>query len=263
MNSSALGRKLLVDRAAGRRQRQERFAQVGAVGAPGEEFALLELRHRARDLGLVHVGLRADRLAGHHAVLAERDQHPPLRYSDTMTAVDARERLRHQAGQHIEPVGQKFFELQQRRLGGAVPAGGALSRTGPEFIIDRAPSVERSGIGRHGGRHWLKCRACNGDRMTRDGAAQRAGPPGRSDRVVAMNAPARRYRRHSMATNSSRAEVPLVDGTAPVISSRSTLRNEPPGRSRATGNRRWPPALRSSRRSPGSGRRRSRRNCWR
>ena len=34
------------------------------------------------------------------------------------------------------------------------------------------------------------------------------------------------YRRHSMATNSSRAELPLVDGTAPVISSRSTLRND-------------------------------------
>jgi hypothetical protein len=33
-------------------------------------------------------------------------------------------------------------------------------------------------------------------------------------------------RRHSMATNSSRAEVPLVVGTAPAISSRSILRND-------------------------------------
>ena len=49
-------RQFLVDRAAGRRQRQEDFAQVGAVGPAGEELALLELRHRARDLGLVHVG---------------------------------------------------------------------------------------------------------------------------------------------------------------------------------------------------------------
>src|SRR5262249_29858659 len=33
-------------------------------------------------------------------------------------------------------------------------------------------------------------------------------------------------RRHSMATNSSRAEVSLVVGTAPAISSRSILRND-------------------------------------
>jgi len=48
---------------------------------------------------------------------------------------------------------------------------------------------------------------------------------------------------------------PLV-GTAPVISSRSTLRKNPPGRIRATCNRRWRPRCRRPRRSQGSGRRR-------
>src|SRR5262249_50837252 len=108
--------KLFVDRAAGWRQRQKGFSQVRAIGAPAEKFALLELRHRARDLGLVHMGVRANGLAGHHAVLAEGDQDPPLRYSYTVSAVDARQLLRHQAGQDVEPVGQEIFELEQRCL---------------------------------------------------------------------------------------------------------------------------------------------------
>src|SRR5438132_578853 len=91
--------------------------RLSAIGTPADKSALLELRHRARDLGLVHMGLGAHRLSGHHAVLAEGDQDPPFRYSNTVAAVDARERLRDQAGQNIEPVGQKIFELEQRRIG--------------------------------------------------------------------------------------------------------------------------------------------------
>src|SRR5262249_45473036 len=93
-----------------------RLAQIRPVGAPADKLALLELRHRARDLGLVHVGVGTDRLAGHDAVLAESDENTPFRYSNTVAAVDARERLRHQARQHVEPVGEKILELEQRGL---------------------------------------------------------------------------------------------------------------------------------------------------
>src|SRR5262245_34276542 len=88
-------RELLVDSAAGRREREKRFAQVRAIGAPGEKLALLEMRDRARDLGLVHVSVGADRLAGHHPVLTQGDEYAPLRYPYTVTAVDPRQRLRH------------------------------------------------------------------------------------------------------------------------------------------------------------------------
>src|SRR5215510_5136792 len=40
--------ELLVNGAARRREREKRFAQVSAIGAPGEELALLEMRDRAR-----------------------------------------------------------------------------------------------------------------------------------------------------------------------------------------------------------------------
>ena len=163
--------ELLVDRAAGRRQRQEGFSQVGAIGAPGDELALLELRHRARDLGLVHVGLRADRLAGHHAVLAQRDQHPPFGYSNTVAAIDPRERLRHQAGQHVEPVGQEIFELEQRRLGRRGRGGlrravtdwtGAHRSTAPRRGAVRMSVATATAAG-----HWPKISGlCNGDAAT-------------------------------------------------------------------------------------------------
>ncbi len=117
MNASALGASSsYTARPAGVSDRNE-FPQIGAVGPSGEKLALLELRHRARDLGLVHVRLRAHRLAGHHPVLAQGDQDTPFRYANTVSSVDTRERLRDQAGQHVEPVGQKFVEPQQRRPG--------------------------------------------------------------------------------------------------------------------------------------------------
>ena len=77
----ALG-QLLVDRA--------RPASVTGIPAGrrdwpgGSGIALLELRHRPRDLGLVHMGLGAHHLAGQNAVLAQRDQHSPLGYSNTV-----------------------------------------------------------------------------------------------------------------------------------------------------------------------------------
>src|SRR5207248_968170 len=59
------GGKLLVDLAAGRRLRLKRLPQVRTIGASAEKSALIELRHSARDLGLVHMGVGADGLAGH------------------------------------------------------------------------------------------------------------------------------------------------------------------------------------------------------
>ena len=119
------------------------FAHVGAVGPPRHQLALLELGDRARHLGLVHVGVGAHRLAGHDAVLAEGDQHSPFRYANTVPAVDARQRLRDQAGQHIEAMGQ-----ETRRAAAAaprmtrMPPAPGVSRTGPELIVDmhRAPA---------------------------------------------------------------------------------------------------------------------------
>src|SRR5262249_58565765 len=94
----------------------------------------------------------------------------------------------------------------------------APSRTGPEFIINRAPGVERSA--------QASTAAPNIGRRSR--AAQRsaiAGPVagsvarGRVFGAGCLSQPRRRgedvalpQRRHSMATNSSRAEVPLVGG---------------------------------------------------
>ena len=148
MNASALGASSsYTARPAGVSDRKD-FPQIGAIWPPGDELALLELRHRARDFGLVHMGLRADRLAGHHALLAERDEHAPFGYPNTITAIDPRERLRHQAGQDVEPVRQKIFELEQRRLSAhLVGRGGGLHRAVTDWtrVHHRPrPGVERS-----------------------------------------------------------------------------------------------------------------------
>ena len=106
-------REIVVHVASGRRQRQKSFAQVGAIGPPRHQLAPFQQRDRARHLGLVHVAVRADRLAGHHAELAERDQHAPFRHADAVAVgIDARERLRHQARADVEAIGQEFFELE-------------------------------------------------------------------------------------------------------------------------------------------------------
>src|SRR5215472_11477175 len=153
--------KLFVDRAASGRQRQKRFAQISAISAAAEKSALLELRHRARDLGLVHMSVRAHRLAGHHAVLAEGDQDPPFRYSNTVTAVDAGERLRHQAGEDVEPVGQKVFELEQRRLSTRlVGRRGGVRRAVTDWTgVRHEPRPEAGAVGSsldRCGEHWRK-----------------------------------------------------------------------------------------------------------
>ena len=83
------------------------------LASPRHQLALLEQRDRARHLGLVHVAVRADRLAGHHAELAERHQHAPFRHADAVAlGIDARQRLRDQARQHVEPIGQELLELE-------------------------------------------------------------------------------------------------------------------------------------------------------
>ena len=131
-------REIVVHGAAGRRQRQERLPQVGAVGPPGHELALFQERDRARDLGLVHVAVRADRFAGHHAVLAERHQHAPFRHADAVAVgIDARQRLRDEARHHVEPVRQELFELERGVVatsgghGGRVLIGGWLFMVAP------------------------------------------------------------------------------------------------------------------------------------
>ena len=78
------------------------------------------------------------------------------------------------------------------------PVGATLVNTLFSKIL--ATRVNRKIRGANGSRTWQQ--RCRGDGV------------------------ARPQRRHSMATNSSRAEVPLVVGTAPAISSRSTLWNE-------------------------------------
>ena len=111
-------RQFLVHRAARRGEREKRLAHVGAVGAARQKLAPFQDRHRARHFGLVHVGVGADRFAGHHAVLAERDQHPPFRHADPIAPrIDPRQGLRHQARHDIELIRQKFFELQRRVVG--------------------------------------------------------------------------------------------------------------------------------------------------
>src|SRR5208337_1970665 len=103
------------------------------------------------DLGLVHVGLRTYRLAGHHAVLAQNHQHPPFRYPDTKAAVDLCKCLRDQAGQDVEPMRQEIFELEQRRLRRRIclqrrritVAAGFVHR--PARLLDRFHETNRIG----------------------------------------------------------------------------------------------------------------------
>ena len=108
-------RQFLVHRPAGRGQRDKRLAHVGAVGAPRDQLALFQKRHRPRHLGLVHVGVGADRLAGHHAVLAERHQHPPFRHADAVAPrIDARQACETRFATTLKPIGQELFEFQRR-----------------------------------------------------------------------------------------------------------------------------------------------------
>ena len=110
-------RQILVHGAPRRRQSEERFPQVFAVGAPRHELAPLQERHRPRHLGLVHVAVGADRLARHHAVLAERHQHPPFRHADAVAVgVEARQRVRDEARHHVEPIRKKFLKLERRLI---------------------------------------------------------------------------------------------------------------------------------------------------
>src|SRR5262249_52411994 len=132
--------------------------------------------------------------------------------------------------------GKKFSSLSS---GAGAPVGSgaeaacvAPSRTGPEFVMNRAPRLERSGqastaAANIGGR-WPAAQ-----RSAIAGPVAGSVPRGRVFGGGCLSEPqghgedvALRQRRHSMATNSSRADVPVVVGTAPAISSRSILRNE-------------------------------------
>src|SRR5262249_12041059 len=154
--------------------------------------------------------------------LAEGDQDPPFRYSNTVTAVDAGERLRHQAGEDVEPVGQKIFELEQGRFG---RRRGGLRRAVTHWtgVHHRPrPAVER----------WARASTAAANIGRRSPAAHRnatpvAGSVPRAGGYRSRDVAAPPQRRHSMATNSPRADVPVVVGTAPAISSRSILRNDP------------------------------------
>src|SRR5258707_15547838 len=46
--------------------------------------------------------------------LAEGHQHTPFRNTDLVTlGIDPRERLRHEAGADIQPIGEKFLQLER------------------------------------------------------------------------------------------------------------------------------------------------------
>src|SRR5215470_7438561 len=108
-------RQLFVNSSPRGCQRQKRLPHIGTVDAPGEELAFLQKRNRARYLGLMHMGVRADRFAGHDPELAERDQHSPFRDADPVTAgVYPRQRFRYQSGDDIELVRQELLKLQRR-----------------------------------------------------------------------------------------------------------------------------------------------------
>ena len=147
-------RHFFVHRPSRRREREKGFAHVGAVGAPHQQFALFHERDRARHFGLVHMGVRADGLAGHDAVLAERHQHPPFRNADAVASrIDPRQRQRHEARHHVELVGQEFFEFQRRlfagnrRLACRIVGDAACARP----LAGRGVSVRGFAAPRHGG----------------------------------------------------------------------------------------------------------------
>src|SRR5262249_30627122 len=204
-------------------------------------LAALKLGHRAGDLGLMHVGAGADGFAGHDAELTQADQDAPLRYSNTVLSVDPGQRLGHQAGQHIEPVGQELAELQQLRLRlllSLVNLAGLVRLAAGFWIVfefsrgfgTRVHSLTRPCAnaalrGCVGGRYahagtMAEVRAARNGGLCRSVSAA-CSFPSTLYRGQALSR-ATLYREHSMATNSSVLETPT--GMAPVISSRSTLR---------------------------------------
>ena len=203
-----------------------------------DELALLELGHRARDLGLVHVGVGADGLAGHDAVLAERHQHPPFGYADTVAlAIDARERLRDQAREHVELCGRKSSSRSRASSPGRRSMGGAvMDRTGVHHGVwpRRLAALHRvrplsgnmaedrgvrngDGRGVFGGEIG-RCAAGSAAERGRDGA----GP----DQVKAAGRKSAGALDGDEFVAGAAAAGSLLERTAPVISSRSTLWNE-------------------------------------
>src|SRR5712671_8221631 len=86
----------------------------------------------------------ADRLAGHDAELAERDQNAPFRNAQAITIdINARERLRDEAGEHIEAIREEFLELEGRRIPARLrrrlfPVGRGLVHRRPPASRDRS-----------------------------------------------------------------------------------------------------------------------------
>jgi hypothetical protein len=128
--------KLLVDRASGRRQRDQRLAHVGAIGAPRDQLAPFQDRDRSRHLGLMHVGVGADRLAVDPAELSERHQHPPFRNAEAvMPRIDPRQGLRHQGRNDLKLIGQELFEFQRRLVAhGCRPCDIVFDVAFPRFL---------------------------------------------------------------------------------------------------------------------------------
>ena len=213
------------------------------------KLALFQERHRARHLGLVHVGVGADRLAGHHAVLAERHQHPPFRHADPVAPrIDARQRLGDEARHDVELIGQELLELQRRLFGGrrrglpAIAFYRALNRHPSPHHADQALAGSRLSPPRRSdmrmGRIAAKMNELDGPR---NGWVGRVGAVGGSGELQRRSGAVRKKRRrrgpslkgqreHSMATKLSQLP-PLqvlgsLVGMAPVMSSRSTLRND-------------------------------------
>jgi hypothetical protein len=121
-------------------------------------------------------------------------------------------------------MGQKIFKLQERRLWGR---GGSMRRVVMDWTgahrYSRRHVAARSNPD-HCIEDWPKIaiRATQRASATsrRFGSLLRSGMSGAAGRARLAQ------RRHSIATNSPRAELPVVTGSVPAISPRSTLRND-------------------------------------
>ena len=254
MKSQGARRQLLVDRAARRRQRQERLP-AGRRDWPGgsRTCAPQAAPPRARPWSCACGCWAPIALPVMTPNSPRRDQHPPFRYSDTVSAIDLGQGLGHQAGQHIEAMGQEVFELEQGRLG-----WGGAGRRG--VLTDRTGVHYRPRPGRWSGRlgpaailrtlgetlaedHELR----NGGKRPVDAATARTSSAGTRWRRIRRArwcqwSPAR-YRAGDLVA------VDLAEGGGLDEVARPAIGG---GDRQSRRSRRW----------PGSGRCRSRRSCW-
>src|SRR5438067_1028666 len=81
--------------------------------------------------------------SGHFPVCAQYDERPPFRYDYTMACINARERLRDEAGKYIEAMRKEFLKFEQAfdllwsaALQVGFPHRPALARSASSFAQD-------------------------------------------------------------------------------------------------------------------------------